>query len=987
MSASTITGNVLVFYDPDWGLPQVIEFLEAMVRQPPEPAPPRPAKPAAARAWGLWDVLRNLIGGDHAAPPRLTLSTHRPHLPAGRRAPGALTRPWHAAAAVEAASFWQVPADRGLSTGEAASRLEEYGANILRPIQGRSAWSLLAGQFVSLPVLLLVGSAALSVATGGIADAVVIGAVVALNAGIGFATEYAAERTILSMLELSEPEARVVRDGQARTVSGEEAVPGDVLLLKRGEVVPADARLVAAISLTVDESALTGESLPLEKHAGVLAEAVPLAERLNMVYRGTVVTGGQGVAIVVATGRYTEMGRIQELLAESAPPETPLQRQMARLGAQLTWAVCAVSGSIFIIGLLRGFSVLEMLRSAVSLAIAAVPEGLPAVATVCLAGGMRSLLKEQVLARRLAAVEALGSVRVLCFDKTGTLTWNRMSAVAVHVAGRQYTVAGGSLIDGGPPMAASAQPAVAKLLEICALASDATVEMRGGEWAIDGSPTEAALLRLALNGGVDVDDLRRRFPLLRVWQRSESQPYMTTAHRLDEGRFLIAVKGSPAAVLDLCDWHARDGRVLRLGEGERREILAANAKMAGNGWRVLAAACVETDTPSPDARLVWLGLVGLADPPRQGLREMMAGFHRAGVRPLMLTGDQAATAAAVAEALALNGGREADAVHAPDLEGMEPAEIARLVRRASVFSRVTPSQKLQIVRALQSEGDIVAMTGDGVNDAPALKAADVGIVLGQASTKAARGVADLLLLDDNIASLLPAIGQGRTVYENLRKSVRYIAATNASEVLTMFACMAAGMGQPFNPRQLLWINLITDIFPELALALEPAAPDVLSRPPHDAAAPVLGPPEYRRLGMQSGIMTASAVAAYAAGLSRYGPGPRAGTLAFLTLTSAQLLHGWSARAETRGASLPPNPAMNYGLLAGFGLLVASQLFPGLSSLLGTARIGAFDALICAGAALASYLANEAAKSSEKPDTRIPEQTEMEIENANPEWVY
>jgi P-type Ca2+ transporter type 2C len=994
LSASTITGNVLVFYDPEVGLGQVIAFLEEVVRQPPRPAPQPAAKPAV---WGLWDVLRNLVRGNRAEVPQLTLSAGRLHLPAGQRAPGKPARPWHAAPAAEAAGFWQVAANRGLSAAEAAARLEEYGANVLLPIRARSAWSLMAAQFVSLPVLLLVGSAALSVATGGIADALVIAAVVALNAAIGFATEYAAERTILSLLELSEPEALVLRDGQPRRVSGEETVPGDVLLLKREQVVPADARLITATRLTVDESALTGESLPVEKRADALPGGTPLAERLNMVYRGTAVTGGQGVAIVIATGRHTEMGRIQELLAESSQPETPLQRQMARLGAQLTWAVCGVSGAIFVIGLLRGFSALEMLRSAVSLAIAAVPEGLPAVATVCLAGGMRRLLRQQVLARRLAAVEALGSVRVLCFDKTGTLTWNRMTAVAVHAGGRHYAVAGGSVIDGGPPLAASAQPETAKLLEICALASDAAVELRRGEWKIDGSPTEAALLRMALNGGVDVENLRRRFPLLRTWQRSESQPYMMTGHRLDGERFLIAVKGSPAEVLDLCDWQARDGRVLRLGESERREILAANGKMAGSGWRVLGAACVETDRleadahPSlqetgrpgtPDARLVWLGLVGLADPPRQGLRELMGGFHRAGVRPVMLTGDQAATAAAVAEALELNGNAEAAAVHAPDLERMRPAEVGGLARRASVFSRVTPSQKLQIVRALQREGDVVAMTGDGVNDAPALKAADVGIVLGQNSTKAARGVADLLLLDDNIASLLPAIREGRTVYANLRKSVRYIAATNSSEVMTMFACVAGGLGQPFNPRQLLWINLITDIFPELALALEPPAPDVMARGPADASAPVLGPPEYRRLGMQSGILTASAMTAYLAGLARYGPGPRAGTLAFLTLTSAQLLHGWTARTDG-SAPAASNPLMNYGLLAGFGLLVASQVFPGLSALLGTARIGAFDALVCAGAALASYLGNEAVNSSRKAE--MPEEKEME--DANPEWVY
>jgi Ca2+-transporting ATPase len=382
--------------------------------------------------------------------------------------------------------------------------------------------------------------------------------------------------------------------------------------------------------------------------------------------------------------------------------------------------------------------------------------------------------------------------------------------------------------------------------------------------------------------------------------------------------------------------------------------------MARSGLRVLAAACRETGAEGGEG-FIWLGLIGLADPPRHGLRELMAAFRTAGVKPVMLTGDQAATAEAVAEAVALNGSGSLNAIAATDLASLPPEEFAAAVRDASVFSRVTPSHKLQIVRALQSEGPPVAMTGDGVNDAPALKAADVGIAMGRSGTRVARGVADLLLMDDNVASLLPAIREGRTVHENLRKAVHYITATNMSEVFTMFSSVALGLGQPLNPRQLLWLNLLTDVFPEFALALEPSRPDTMTRPPCDPAQPVIGGREIRQLGGQACLMTAAAMAAYVSGLARYGPGPQAGTLAFMTLTCAQLLHGWTARSAERRADLPPNPIMGYGLAAGFGLLVVSQFIPGIRALLGTSRVGAVDAAICAGLSLASFAANEAAK--------------------------
>jgi Ca2+-transporting ATPase len=962
-----------VLYDPSRKLPEIVGYLEIIIETQATPARPkselRPkSEPGKTESGGLFGFLRNLYERWRAGtPPALTpaVAGRRLALQTGR-APENAPQPWHTTSAGGVARFWRTPADNGLTPAEASLRLNRYGANVLSPMRARPALAILAEQFLSLPVLLLAGSAVVSIATGGIADALLIASVVVLNASIGFATEYHADRTIMSLLELSEPEATVIRGGSEQVINGDEVVPGDLLVLRHGEAVVADARLIAARRLTADEAVLTGESMPLEKRPHALGvEQLPLADRHNMVYRGTVITGGQGLAIVVATGRYTEIGKIQELLAESVQPETPLQQHMSRLGLQLTWMTCCVSAVVLGIGLLRGYALLEMLRTAVSLAIAAIPEGLPAVATVCLANGMRSLMRQNVMARKLAAVEAIGGVQVVCLDKTGTLTWNRMSAVAVYAGMHHYSAGGTAFFAGDRPVPLSAHPELSKLMEACCLCSEAGLEMRDGDWAVDGSPTEAALVRLALAVGVDVAGLRRRLPLRQIDHRSESQARMRTWHDMGDGRTLIAVKGSPAEVVRLCDWYVKDGKVLRLGDNERRELLGANDRMAGSGLRVLGAACREVDRVAGDSqRLVWLGLVGLADPPRHGLKEVIAEFRRAGVRPLMLTGDQAATAEAVADALALNGGdAPSSTVHAADMETLDQRGVASLASQASVFSRVSPSHKLQIVRALQSDGVRVAMTGDGVNDAPALKAADVGVALGQSGTKVARGVADLLLLDDNIESLLPAIREGRTVYEDLRKAVHYIASTNTSEVLTTFLCLATGLGQPFNPRQLLWINLITDVFPELALAIEPADPEIMSRPPRDPSQPVIGRAEYRRLGRQSGIMTVSAMAAYLFGISRYGQGGRAGTMAFLTLASAQLLHGISARSESRGAALPPNPAMRNGLLAGFGLLAASQLFPGLTSLLGATRIGVVDALVCAGAALGSFLANEAAKKS------------------------
>ncbi len=932
VAANTVTSSVLVYFDPDRQIPEVVGLIEVVCRE--------------------W---------------------HRPPgvCSTGQEACATL---WHTATTGEVAGFWHTSPTQGLASSVAAERLAEYGPNVLPQPNGRSALQIFIDQFKSLPVLLLAGSAAVSVATGGIADAVVISAVVLLNASIGAYTEAQAERTVTSLLNLAEPVAVVVRDGRTAQIRAERVIPGDLILLARGGQVPADARLVAVDSLTVDESALTGESMPVDKVTRALSDpGLPLADRVNMVYRGSAITGGSGAAVVVATGRSTEIGAVQELIASSAQRETPMQRQLRALGGQMVWWTGGIAAAALALGLLRGYSLLEMARSAIALAVAAVPENLPTVATVALAGSVKSMMRNKVLVRRIEAVETLGTVEVVCFDKTGTLTLNQMSVVAVSAGKSRYEVSGGTFFSGGKPLELSVHPELLRLLEICSLCSEAELEQINGCVAVNGSPTEAALVRMALNSGLDVPALRRRYPLRTIFQRTDQQNRMTTIHDAGAGRTLEAVKGSPAEVLALCGRVANGGGLHPLTDAERRQIQGENERMAGAALRVLGVACRDTG----EHGLVWLGLVGIADPPREGLMELMREFRAAGIRPVMVTGDQTATAHAVGRALDLNGGRHLNVFDSTRLESLESAELGEGVSSAQIFSRVNPAQKLRIVRALQSTGAVVAMTGDGINDGPALKAADVGIALGRGGTQVAREVADVILTEDNIQTLLPAVREGRRVHDNIRKSIHYISATNASEVLLTLGSLAAGAGQPLTARQLLWINLITDVFPEIALAVGPAEPGIMRRPPADPWQPVLGKPELRRLGTQAAVMSGAAAAAYAYGISRYGAGARAGSIAFLTLTAAQLLHGFSARSESAGMlEGASNHMLSASLLGGFAALLLSQF--GLSAVLGTERVGLIDALVCGTASLASLTVNEAMKRRLPAPNAINDLTERQL---------
>lgn len=857
----------------------------------------------------------------------------------------------------------------GLSSIRYEQRSQRYGPNVLPAIRSRTRMEILLEQFQTLPVALLIGASALSLLTGGFADAIAILSVVALNASIGYGAESQAERTIAALSKPLDRPVPVVREGKPARVPVESTVPGDLLELRPGVVVAADARVVRAGGLMVNEAMLTGESAPvLKTHEAMPKADLALADRTNMVYRGTIVTGGSGLAVAVATGARTEIGRIQTLVGAERAPETPLQRQLAGLGRRLTWVTGGACGLVLLIGLLRGAGLFQTLKNAIALGVAAVPEGFPALATTTLALGVERMRRGKVLVRRLEAVETLASVRVVCLDKTGTLTLNRMSVAEISCAGDVYRTVDGRLFEAnGRPATLGRRGQLDRLIEAVALCNETVIARNDNGSELTGSSTESALVELALALGIDVTELRRRRPLLEVGYRTERRLFMTTLHEADEGRNFVAVKGSPEEVLTLC-------RTVQCGDGAepltpdlRRAVERENRRLTDDGQRVLgvAYALARRDQPlsAISCELTWLGLVGMADPLRPGVRELLKVFYGAGISPVMITGDQKGTAAAIARKLDLGNG-ELRIVDAAELEQF--ASMPELSAVPHVFARVTPAQKLQIVRALQGAGLVVAMTGDGINDSPALRAADIGVAMGRDGSDAAREVAQIVLENDDLISLLPAIQQGRTTYDNIRKAIRYLLATNTSEILVVLGATALGLGQPLAPSQLLWINLISDVFPALALGLEPPDPNVMRAAPRDPREEIVGWRDFRNLGREAAVMSAGALGAYVYGVARYGRTSRAHTICFASLVTAQLLHALTSRSRRRRAfadTLPPNRMLAGVIVASFLLQLAAMSFAPIRRLLRITPIGAVDAAVALAAGVAPFLVNEARKDS------------------------
>jgi Ca2+-transporting ATPase len=930
-TASGLTGNLTVQYDPAVPLQAIIDFASGLLR------------------------------GEIS-------------LPAEDVSQGAQPTGWHEWALEQVLSVLASSQDSGLTEAEAKNRLVTNGPNALPRLTGRSDLSILMAQFESLPVALLAGVAAVSLVTGGLLEAAAILGVVAVNGAIGYQTESQSERTIQSLSLPRAQIARVVRDRLQREVPAETLVPGDLIRLNRGSVVPADARLVSARDLMVSEATLTGESLPIAKSSDRPAGmSVLLAERTNMVYCGTVVVGGSGTAIVVATGGQTEVGRIQRLVGTTAAPETPIQRQLDDLGRTLVWATMAAGGILFGIGWLRGFALYQMARSALSLTIAAVPEGLPMVATTTLALGVEDMRKHGILARRLDAVETLASAQMICFDKTGTLTLNQMSVTTIAMGDHVYRTRNGVFIgQDNAEVDVDEDDRLKSMLRVACLCSDTEIEDSDGQLVLNGSGTENALVRAALDRGVDARDLRHEFPRLSVQHRSGAYRFMATTHA-DGDKVLAAVKGSPLEVLARCRCEA-------LPEGGRRELTAArtleierlNLRMAQQGLRVLGFAHGEFGAAYSGQGfagiedLTWLGLMGMADPVRPEVPELIDKLHRAGIRAVMLTGDQGATARAVAEQIGLSGQEDIKVLDAADLEHLDAAVLAKTARETHAFTRMSPAQKLQIVHALQTSGISIAMVGDGVNDGPALRAANIGIALRQNGAAAAREVADIFLDTDDIGSLAFAIERSRTIHTNIRKAIYYLLSTNSSEILLMLMASALGSSGALAPMQLLWINLISDVLPGIGLALEPAHANVMERPPESASQSIVRREDLGRLSTQATLPAAGSMAAGALGALRYGlDSPQARAMTFDSLVMAQLLHALTCRSSSGSVlgsgQLPPNPALSRILVGSAITQSAVMLLPGVRNLMGLAPLGLGDRLATLAGGLLPFALNETMK--------------------------
>jgi Ca2+-transporting ATPase len=976
VSVSALTGNILVLHQPDRPPSEVAVFIAAVVaeyrngngvdgRRP----SPRKRKPA-----GVIVPKR----------PR-NAETKKGDVPSARRklrkmilqAEEQPTDAWHGIDAPFILGRFGTDRSGGLTPEQCLERLKAYGPNILPESVPRSGLSIFVEQFKSLPVYLLGAAAVVSAVTGGLADALVILSVVVINAGIGYATESGAERTINSLKKLVRPTALVLRGGSIETLSTENVVPGDLLVLRPGSYVAADARLIEAQRLTIDESTLTGESLPVVKMTEAILSVyeVPLADRTNMVYMGTLVTGGQGIAVVVATGQYTEIGKIQSLAGDVRPPATPMERQLDQMGSQLVAVSGVICGLVFVIGMLRGYGFLEMLKSSISLAVAAVPEGLPAVATTTLALGLRKMRRHNVLIRHLEAVETLGSIQTICLDKTGTITENRMTVRQLHAGKRRLKVSDGKFLDGREPVSPFAGGEILRLLHVSVLCNESEIIRNDGTWVVNGTPTENALIHMAISAGVDAVAFREKAPRRGIIHRSEGQNIMLTLNA-DGGRGVLCMKGSPQEVLARCAWQMKDGRKRRLKDEDREAIEVENEQLAGQALRVLgfawapAAKDLRLDGQEiPEKEYVWLGMVGMADPVRPGVDRLIADFHRAGIGTVMITGDQSPTAFAIGKELNLSRGEQLEIVDSTNLADMPPDVLRALCDRVHVFSRVSPAHKLQIVQSLQLAGRVVAMTGDGINDGPALKSADVGVAMGKTGTDVAREVADVVLEDDNLQTMLVAVSQGRTIYNNIRKSIHYLLSTNMSEIIVMFAGISLGLGQPLSSMQLLWINLVSDIFPGLALALEPPEPDVLAQPPRDPAEPIVQPADFKRILFESAVLSAGSMAALVYGIARYGRGPQANAIGFLSLTCSQLLHALSCRSKRHSIferdGLPPNPWLTGALTGSFALQGLAMLVPGVRGLLGIGSVGLIDCAVIGGSAALPLLVNEASKGTAK----------------------
>lgn len=897
----------------------------------------------------------------------------------------------------EVARGLQTPLDRGLSSEEARRRLQQYGPNELRERPRPTIWHMLLEQFSSFVVLILIAAAAISFIIGlqeyrthgdttEFVEALAILAIVFLNAVLGVIQERRAEEAFAALRRLAAPEARVLRDGHRVTIPARELVPGDLVILEAGNFVPADVRLVESVNLKIDESALTGESMPVDKDAEtVLEDEVPIGDRTNSAFMGTTVTYGRGMGLVVATGMHTQIGQIAEMIQSVEEEQTPLQRRLDQLGKTLGIAALIICGLVFLIGILRGQPPLEMFLIAVTLAVAAVPEGLPAIVTISLALGMREMIRRHALIRRLAAVETLGSATVICSDKTGTLTQNAMTVVRLYVSdlrlditGEGYQPIGEFRVDGRPANPKEHSEILA-LLMASLLCNDARLEV-SGETATDGAapgrqtyrlvgdPTEGALVVAAAKAGLWREQVEARLPRVAEVPFDSARKRMSTIHRvlsaenvppddriaeverllaLVDTPYIALVKGAPDLLLPLCTHIFEEGQEVPLTAARREHILNVNRNLGREALRVLAVAYRRlSDLPKPvtaetvERDLVLIGLVAMRDPARPEVAPAIEKARRAGIRTAMVTGDYPDTARAIAAEIGLLR-QDGQVLSGADIEALSDEELARAVERTDVFARVSPAHKVRIVEAFQRLGHVVAMTGDGVNDAPALKKADIGVAMGITGTDVSKETADMVLTDDNYVSIVAAVEQGRIIYSNIRKFVYYLLSCNLAEIAIIFIATLLGLPTPLTPIQLLWLNLVTDGAPALALGREKGDPDIMERPPRPPREPVINRPMRIALAVITVVLTATVLSAYALGMN-WGGVALAETMAFMTLALSELPIAYTARSERYPLlkmGVFSNPSMQVAVATSFVLLMAVLYVPFLQPIFNTTSLG------------------------------------------------
>ena len=814
---------------------------------------------------------------------------------------------WQSLARAECIRQLKTDSKRGLSARQVQERLEEYGKNELAQAGRKSLVVRFLAQFSDFMVIVLLIAAGISFVTSFVQhdsdyiDSIIILAIVVVNAVTGMIQESRAEKAIEALRELSSPETQVIREGRRVTIHSSELVPGDLVLLTEGDLVPADLRLLEAHNLKAEESALTGESLPVEKCADkTFAPETPLGDRRNMLFSGSSVAGGRGAGVAVATAMETQVGRIAHMINSEETPQTPLQKKLAQTGKVLGIGAMAICAVIFLMGLLQDVPPLEMFMISISLAVAAIPEGLPAVVTIVLAMGVRRMAGNRAIVRRLPAVETLGSASVICSDKTGTLTQNKMTVV--EVAGLDGVLKRGSA-------------EAAETLEFAALCNNCVIS--GGK--AHGDPTEAALLFAAPSSR---EELERRSPRVGELPFSSERKMMTTVHRIGAHRYRIITKGAPDLLLDRCTACRSHLSISALTETARRALRRRNEEMASRALRVLGVAYRDVSEIPPDGELerdlVFCGLIGMIDPPRPQVRDAVRLCKRAGIRAVMITGDHVATAVAIAGQLGMMGPEDA-ALTGAQLDKMDQRELERDIYRYSVFARVSPEHKVRIVKAFQRRGEIVAMTGDGVNDAPALKVADIGCAMGISGTDVAKAASDMVMTDDNFATIVEAVRQGRGIYANIRKTVHFLISCNIGEILTVFVAFLLRLPMPLLAIQLLWINLVTDSLPALALGVEPIEKDIMERRPNKQNESIFAGGMGYNILVEGCLIGALALLAYSIGRVFFDADPASPivgrTMAFATLSLAQVVHTFNMRS--------PHSVFKTGLFSNPKLILAA----------------------------------------------------------------